>query len=147
MAEGPAHPDMATTDSTTQIQPLGSGTIGMTSNAFTMWSVFNTRFGGSFPGVELHGLRVPKGAGGGLASMFGGTGYYTMTRITQAVGDDERFKEILHVLDYLVAPFGTQESRHRPDPGIDPVFPDQGPVRPDRGQNIADQMVSIVLGR
>ncbi len=109
--EGLIHPDFATTSSTNFINALGAGQIAFTTNAYTLWSVFATRYGGSFPGVSLYGMELPQWDGGGIANHHAGGGVYTITAISKQ-DDPERVRELLRIMDFLAAPYGTQEHHY-----------------------------------
>jgi putative aldouronate transport system substrate-binding protein len=61
------------------------------------------------PAAKVRGL-VPFGHDGGNAVTYNGPGYFGFTAIPAKVGKDkERTKELLGILNYLAAPFGSEE--------------------------------------
>jgi len=59
------------------------------------------------PDYEIAAIPPPRYEGGGTARKHLGTGVYALTGISNA--DPDRVAELLHVVDWLSAPFGTEE--------------------------------------
>ena len=66
----------------------------------------------SNPDFELGLMPVYKREGGELANWANGSGFFSITLLKQQE-DPERIKEILRVLNWLAAPFGTEEYKYR----------------------------------
>jgi putative aldouronate transport system substrate-binding protein len=85
--------------------------------------------------VKIHAL-APFSAAGGKAVHYPGGGYYGFTAFKNASPD--RVKEMLRIVDYLAAPFGSQESLllEYGVEGTDFTFDANGtPVLTDQGKN------------
>lgn len=55
-------------------------------------------------------MLIPPGSDGGKGLHYGGPGYFAMAMIPSKAGKDpERVKELLRILDYFAAPFGSEE--------------------------------------
>jgi len=55
-------------------------------------------------------MLIPPGADGGKGYHYGGPGYFALAMIPSKAGKDpERVKELLRILDYFAAPFGSEE--------------------------------------
>ncbi|WP_166355707.1 extracellular solute-binding protein [Phytoactinopolyspora limicola] len=60
------------------------------------------------PGLDLTFMAPPLADGGGYAPVVHGTGVYRLTAIKQGL-DEDRTRELLRILNWLAAPFGTEE--------------------------------------
>lgn len=101
---GVVHPDWASSSS--QKQWLGSGTCLFHQDSYSAWQQFyreNTA-GESF---DLGAVLLPQADGGGPARPWRGNPAFVTSAIT--AGNEDRVDTLLKVLDYLAAPFGTEE--------------------------------------
>lgn len=111
--DGAYHPDSATIDVAMSVEMAKAGQIGMATNGFA--AVFgNTGFRTTVkdlaPTAEYEPLILP-GADGGSGVTYQTTGIFGYTALPGAIaGDEERIDTLLRVLDYLYAPFGSEES-------------------------------------
>lgn len=108
--EGVFHPD-SFTGSTQLSRWFAAGTIAMMYGSYSNWSGFLTSAKESSPNARLGAMAPPKAEGGGLARKFTNTRVYTFTALKKA--DKARTEELLQVMNWLAAPFGTQEYRFR----------------------------------
>lgn len=109
---GGFHPDAATMSTNQAQDAFISGKIG------SFWDSTQSAAGGKGirgrakalnPQANTQGF-VPAGSDGGKATYLTGTGFFGFTAIPAKVGKDkERAKELLRVLDYYAAPFGSEE--------------------------------------
>lgn len=112
-ADGAYHPDSATIDVAMATEMVRAGQVGMATNGFA--AVFgNTGFRSTVqetvPEAEYEALILP-GVDGGSGVTYQTTGIFGYTALPGAIaGDEERIDLLLRVLDYLVAPFGSEES-------------------------------------
>ncbi len=106
------HPDAITMSTTQGQDALITGKVG------SLWDSLQSAAGGTGirgrardtnPAANIIGF-VPPGFDGGKAGAHLGTGFFGFTAIPAKVGKDkERVKELLRVLDYYAAPFGSEE--------------------------------------
>lgn len=100
---GYIHPDSYNTPGM-NITWWSGGTTAMYGQSFAGWTTY-TRLN---PTWDVGVLTLPKWDGGGLANKFKSmAGYYAYAGLKKA--EPERIKEILRILDYIAAPFGTKE--------------------------------------
>lgn len=101
----------------------------------TAWNGVLLDFRSTTPDFDLAGIVPPKFNGGGKAPKFLGGGVYSMTAIKKSTKDHA--KDLLRILDWLAAPFGTEEylftNYGTKDAGYtlkgtDPVLTDKGRV-------------------
>jgi putative aldouronate transport system substrate-binding protein len=110
---GAYHPDSAnlTVEQATDLM-LG-GRTGMASNGFAAVfgkSGYRTRIKEVVPEADLRPIVLP-GADGGKGVTYQTPGFFGLTAISaKAAQDEERLKELLRVMNYLFAPFGSEES-------------------------------------
>ena len=114
-AAGLYHPDAPSLTGEQGRDAFKSSKVGLFSDGYIRWWGTNsyTRLiqGLSSPTAELTPLLPPEGTNG-LGVVYNSTGYYGFTAIPAKVGKDaEKVKELLHILDYLAAPFGSEEWR------------------------------------
>jgi len=110
---GAFHPDSASLTSTQERDQWWAGKIGIHSEGFV---AFWGNKGGQVrirqnvgPDAEIVGL-IPPGANGGQGVTYNLSGFFGFTAIPAKVGKDGgRVKELLRILDYLAAPFGSEE--------------------------------------
>lgn len=112
-AAGALHPDAANTTNTGNLQLLVSGKIGAYASGISgLPGKFGAR--GTIhqmePSANLTAW-IPVGHDGGNAVYHKAIGFFGFTAIPAKVGRDrERVKELLHILDYFAAPFGSEEN-------------------------------------
>jgi putative aldouronate transport system substrate-binding protein len=111
--DGAYHPDSATIDVAMSTEMMTAGQIGMATNGFAAVfgnSGFRTTIKETVPDADLQPLIMP-GADGGQGVTYQGTGIFGYTAMPGAIeGDDERIDTLLKVVNYLHAPFGSEES-------------------------------------
>lgn len=104
--QGVFHPDGLTANNNQRNGWFTAGVVAMVHTGFTGWPKF-TAWGKDVPGFELGALLpVPHEAGGKAAASRGGPISH-FTAIPR--GDQARVKQLLEVLDWMSAPFGTAE--------------------------------------
>lgn len=99
------------------------------------------------PTANVVGL-VPPGHDGGKGVMFASNGVNAMTGIPSRIKDQARIKELLHVLDYFAAPFGSEE-RIFLDYGIEGIHFDYKngvPTQTDAGRAQLGDFQNLMLG-
>jgi putative aldouronate transport system substrate-binding protein len=110
---GGFHPDAAnlTVEQATDLM-LG-GRTGMATNGFAAVfgaSGYRTRIKEVVPEADLRPIVLPS-VDGGQGVTYQTPGFFGLTAISsQAAQDEERLKELLRVMNYLFAPFGSEES-------------------------------------
>jgi len=110
------HPDTATGNRTQRKDYITSGKVGMVEDALTSWAGPNpngyrdtARKLNNNPKINITTI-VPPGFDGGKATVDLGTGFTGLAAIPAKVGKDkERVKELLRIIDYFSAPFGSEE--------------------------------------
>lgn len=112
-ADGAYHPDSATIDVAMSTEMMTAGQIGMATNGFAAvfgGTGFRTTIKETMPDAELEAIVMP-GVDGGQGVTYQGTGIFGYTALPSAIeGDDARIDTLLKVLNYLHAPFGSEES-------------------------------------
>ncbi len=114
-AAGAYHPDAPSLTGEQGRDAFKSGKVGLFSDGYIRWWGTNsyTRLIRSLssPTVELTPL-LPPDASSKLGVLHNSAGYYGFMAIPARLGKDtEKVKELLRVLDYLAAPFGSEEWR------------------------------------
>src|SRR3712207_4100807 len=101
----------------------------------------------AFPQAELTGL-LPNVPGGAKAVTRNTQGSFGFTGVPAAVKDKERVKELLRVLDYLAAPFGSEEWRflNYGLEGVDHQVTNGVPVLTDKGIAERGDLVYVMAG-
>jgi putative aldouronate transport system substrate-binding protein len=148
---GVYHPDAATFNKTQATQALIAGKIGGYADALTQLNGdIRTRFEAKKlnPAANLSAL-VPPGFDGGKGVTYNGTGFGSLAAIPAKQGKDpERTKELLRILDYFSAPFGSEEYNFL-NFGIDgvdaTVQPDGTRVLSDRGLAEIGELGTVVV--
>jgi putative aldouronate transport system substrate-binding protein len=99
------------------------------------------------PNAELTGL-LPSAPGGAKALTRNTPGSFGYTAIPSSIKDKERVKELLRVLDYLAAPFGSEEWRflNYGVEGVDHQVTNGVPVLTDKGIAERGDLVYIMAG-
>ncbi len=112
-ANGAYHPDSASLNVTQAQELLLGGRAGISTNGFA--AVFGPSGSRAtvqeiVPEADLHPIVLP-GHDGGEGVSYQTPGIFGFTSISaQAAQDEERLHELLRVMNYLVAPFGSEES-------------------------------------
>ena len=112
-ADGAYHPDTATLNVTQAEELMLGGRVGMGTNGFA--AVFGPNgyrheIKAIVPQADLHPIIMP-GADGGKGVTYQTPGFFGFTAISAQAGqDEERLRELLRVINYLVAPFGSEEA-------------------------------------
>lgn len=127
--EGLIHPDAF--QPTVPIKTwFTAGTICTDPTGYAGWAQYRQQ--GTAPGYKLNLLTVP-GYEGGQGKINLGSGSYGIVSLKKA--DKKRIQELLRILDWMAAPFGTEEYRFRvygisgrdhTNKGTDPVLTDKG---------------------
>lgn len=110
---GAYHPDAASLTVEQATDLMLSGRTGLASNGFAAIfgpAGYRTTIKEQVPTADLQPVVLP-GADGGTGVTYAGPGYFGLTGISaKAAQDETRFRELLGVLNYLVAPFGSEEA-------------------------------------
>lgn len=106
------HPDTATMSFEQEESALLGGEISLQSQGFATFlgnEGIRGRIKDLNPAADLRGLILPA-ADGGRPVTHNGSGAYGFTAISASVARDEaRVDELLRIMDYLLAPFGSEE--------------------------------------
>jgi putative aldouronate transport system substrate-binding protein len=132
---GYVHPDTPTYTAQQGAQPFYAGKFAMYPTNFFAFGIAWDRLLGINKNFRLSALVAP-GASGGKGTQFQDWGGNQITVLKQASAD--RVRQVLGVLNYLAAPFGTQEYLNLTYgvQGVDFNFDDKGnPVYTDTGKN------------
>ncbi|RCK68935.1 extracellular solute-binding protein [Desertihabitans brevis] len=116
-------------------QLFNAGTIAITDDGYPGWNQYILD-NASNPDFELGLMPSYLRDGSGLAPWTYGSGFFSITLLTQN-DDPEKIRERLRVLNYLAAPFGTEEYLYRlyGEEGVDHEKDDLGnPVLTKQGQ-------------
>lgn len=110
---GAYHPDAASLTVEQASDLMVSGRTAMSTNGFAAvfgQTGYRTEIKEQVPTADLQPVILP-GADGSKGVTYAGPGYFGLTAISaKAAQDEARFKELLGVLNYLVAPFGSEEA-------------------------------------
>lgn len=101
------HPDSASTNINELKQLFGSGKVLMYADGLGGWANRYQEFGDSVPGFSVNAF-VPFAHDGGKAIQHLESGFFSLTAIKK--GDEDRVKELLRVLNFFAAPYGSKES-------------------------------------
>lgn len=148
---GVYHPDAATTNRTQATDALISGKIGAYADALLQLNGdIRMRFQAKRinPAANL-GALVPPGFDGGKGVTYNGSGFGSVAAFPATDGKDpERVKELLRVLDYFSAPFGSEEYNFLTF-GIEGVhhqlMPDGTRVLNDKGRAEINELGTVVV--
>lgn len=106
-AEGLFHPDAFQTG-VSSVSWFGGGRICGQLYGAAAWESLTASLRGGTPELVIGAIPPPKFDGGGMAAKHLGTGaHYGFVGLKKA--DDERIAEVLRVLNWIAAPFGTAE--------------------------------------
>jgi putative aldouronate transport system substrate-binding protein len=110
-----------------------SGAVVISYDAYTNWSSLQISGELASPTFEMAGLITPKWEGGGQAAHYTGGSMYTMTCLKKT--SNARTDELLRVLDWFAAPFGSEEYLFRKWglPGRDYTLKGSDPVPTQTG--------------
>jgi putative aldouronate transport system substrate-binding protein len=89
-------------------QQFGSGSSALVNDGWVAWSSYVQIYGSTNPDFALAGVILPKWNGGGQAGAYLGRGMYTFTALKKTK-DKARIRELLSILNWFAAPFGSQE--------------------------------------
>lgn len=148
---GVYYPDTATLNRTQATQALIAGKIGGYADALTQLNGdIRTRFEAKRvnPGANV-GALAPPGFDGGKGVTYNGTGFGSLAAFPARDGKDpERVRELLHILDYFSAPFGSEEYNFLTF-GIEGVHhtvqPDGTRILNQRGQAEIGELGTVVV--
>jgi putative aldouronate transport system substrate-binding protein len=121
-------------------QWFGSGKVAMSAGGYTNWSLYITANTPLNPKFKIGGLIPAKWDGGGQAAHWSGNGMYTFTAIRKS--SKARTEELLRVLDWFAAPFGSEEYTFRRYgvPGRDYALKNGQPSVSNQGTNEVQNM-------
>lgn len=105
-SEGLCHPDSFGSNNQDTLW-FGTGTVALRFTGAVAWDYAMTTSKEDNPQIDVAGMVGPNFDGGGLARHRLGNGTFGFAAITQT--KPERVEEILRVLNFLSAPFGTAE--------------------------------------
>ncbi len=148
---GVYHPDAATMNRTQATNALIAGNIGGYADGLTQLNGdIRVRFEAKriVPAANL-GALVPPGFDGGTGVTYNGTGLGSVAGIPAKEGKDpERAKELLRILDYFSAPFGSEEYNFLTF-GIEGIHhtvqPDGTRILNDRGRAEISELGTVVV--
>lgn len=110
--DGAYHPDSANLNVTQATDLLLGGRTGMATNGFAAVfgpSGYRTKIKEVVPDAVLEPIVMP-GAEGGEGVSYQTPGFFGFTAISaEAAQDEDRLDELLRIVNYLVAPFGSEE--------------------------------------
>jgi putative aldouronate transport system substrate-binding protein len=110
--DGAFHPDSANLNVTQATDLLLGGRTGMATNGFAAVfgpSGYRTKIKDIVPDAVLEPVVMP-GAEGGEGISYQTPGFFGFTAISaKAAQDEEKLDELLRIMNYLVAPFGSEE--------------------------------------
>lgn len=101
------HPDALVPNGEQKKQLFGSGFVAFHYDNYSAWPVFYTQYEASEPGLDIGGMIPPAFETGMTPKLWSGSGYFSYSAISKA--SDDRIREILRILNWFAAPFGTQE--------------------------------------
>jgi len=145
------YPDAATLNRTQATQALIAGRIGGYADALTQLNGdIRTRFEAKRVNPTANvGALVPPGFDGGMGVTYNGTGFGSIAAIPIREGRDPmQVRELLRVLDYFSAPFGSEEYTFLTFgiPGVDhDVRPDGTRVLNDHGRAEIGELGTVVV--
>ncbi len=139
-AAGALHPDAANSTNTANLQLLVSGKIGAYASGISgLPGKFGAR--GTIRQMEPSANLIPwipVGHDGGSAVYHKAIGFFGFTAIPAKVGKDQgRVKELLHILDYFAAPFGSEENTFLANglEGVHFTYENGVPIKNARGRS------------
>jgi putative aldouronate transport system substrate-binding protein len=145
------HPDAATMNRTQATNVLIAGTIGGYADALIQLNGdIRARFEAKRvnPAANL-GALTPPGFDGGAGVTYNGTGFGSLAAIPTKQGKDpERARELLRILDYFSAPFGSEEYNFLTfgSEGVHhTVQPDGTRILNDRGRAEIGELGTVVV--
>lgn len=100
------HPDAGTVTIAQTKEQFGSGRIAMYLDGVSAWKAQYDTYGPSTPGLSIDALE-PVAHDGGPAPQYLDRGVFSLTAIRKA--EPARVEELLRVLDYFSAPYGSEE--------------------------------------
>lgn len=100
------HPDTASMSAVQAKDHFAAGRIAMFADGTAAWRAFYDVYGARTPGLKV-GAFLPFAASGGKVQHYLDRGAYSITAIKKS--DDKRIRELLGVLNFLAAPFGSRE--------------------------------------
>ncbi|MFJ7625193.1 extracellular solute-binding protein [Streptomyces sp. NPDC097595] len=100
------HPDAGAVSVVQVKEQFAQGKILMGMESPSGWPAYYETYGKTVPGLSVDAL-VPFAPGGGPAKQYLDTGIYSITALKKA--DEDRVEELLRVMNFLAAPYGSQE--------------------------------------
>ncbi|MFJ8862403.1 extracellular solute-binding protein [Streptomyces sp. NPDC102451] len=100
------HPDAGAVSVVQVKEQFAQGKVFMCLDSPMGWPAYYEVYGKSIPGLDVDAL-VPFAPGGGPAKQYLDTGIYSITALKKA--DKDRVEELLRVMNFLAAPYGSQE--------------------------------------
>jgi len=104
---GYIEPDALSASTSAFEQWFASGRAAIAHISYTAWPAWLSAAVDQNPKAKIGGLLAPKWDGGGQAGHYLVPGYFQFIGLKK--GSKSRIEEVLRVLDYLAAPFGSQE--------------------------------------
>lgn len=105
--DGLFHPDSFSITGQQQQAYFAAGTTVLDYRANTWWLNYYTQYAPTIPTLELGDIPPAAFDGGDLGTKALGSGTFTITALKKASPD--RIRELLRVMNWLAAPFGTEE--------------------------------------
>lgn len=111
-ADGAFHPDAASMEYSVAKDSFVSGKVGLYDDGFAAFfgkgSILQQ--GQEFNSAATYAPLVTASANGKPGVTYAGQGFFGSVGIPSSVTDEGRIKELLRIMDYLCAPFGSEES-------------------------------------
>lgn len=101
------HPDSLNQSTGTSKQWFGSGTVAMYNDGYSSWRGYMRTYGATNSSFTLGLLPPPPYGGTGTGHKFFSPGIFTFTAMKKA--DSATIEKLLKILDWIAAPFGTEE--------------------------------------
>lgn len=127
------HPDSGTVNISKIKDYFASGKALMYLDGASAWRASYESYAASVPGLHVEGL-IPFAAKGGKPVAYFDNGIFSLLGFTKA--KPERIQELLRMVDYFSAPFGSEEFQllSYGVEGVDHTVVDGSPVLTDRGK-------------
>jgi len=139
------HPDTLTATAAQIRTWFLGGTVPMMFTNYTDWTLLTESALPTNPNFKVGGLIPPKWDGGGQAGHYEIKGSWTYVALKQ--GDEKRTRELLSVLDWFAAPFGSEEYLflNYGIPGRDYTLKGSDPIETSTGVNECQDLAITYL--
>lgn len=112
-AKGAFHPDALTNTLNQRISLLEGGRVGSFSQGG--WAFFGNQPGTMYTLAKQYNPQanpapwIPPGHDGGKAAIWLGSASYGFGAIPSTIKDEKRIQELLHIMEWMASPFGSEE--------------------------------------